>query len=330
MQLPTFFRSHNQVSAVFTIFIVVFLFIGIYIAKSNDTHSNFYTPIDKQTLSDMDSSTYTHTVKPAEIKDCAYADAICFENLLASNDRVQILDYETHFNYVELDTIIDGQRVYIAHPSPIPATAEPMQMIIYSHGSGESLDDLDSDSRFMHKLRMIGPYFASHNIAFITPQLHGDNWGSSAALQDIASIEAFLRELAQYDSDNSVYTARHNLIGYSMGGLAALKYPIYAQEESIIDTSSQDENFQIALLAPTTDLSYWTSDKVGLLQHTRIHIWHGSSDVNVPIPYTYGFVAYMERMHHPIDLTVVDGADHWDLHQKVQEDLLKYFKDTGK
>lgn len=210
-------------------------------------------------------------------------------------------------NFSEFTQIISGQTAYIAVPSNIAETNLP-SIVIYSHGSGDTVVSKLNANAFMSNLSNYGNYFAKNNLIFAASNEHGENWGSSYAVSDMNNLIAWIKE--NYPVSGKVY-----LIGYSMGGLPtmnfALKYP--------------DKVSKVALLAPTIYLENWYKTTVEKIKNIDITIWHGYDDKNLPLSGSQLFANRLKTYGKIIVLNDISGINHISVNTKFVPDIANFF-----
>jgi dipeptidyl aminopeptidase/acylaminoacyl peptidase len=210
-------------------------------------------------------------------------------------------------SYLDFAKEISGQTAYIAVPTNIDKN-NPPSVILQSHGSGiEVISDMNDPD--MLDLQGYGKYFASQNYIFAASNEHGDNWGSTDSVDDMANLRQWIKD--HYPTAEKIY-----LIGHSMGGLPtmhfALQYP--------------DEIAKIALLAPTTRTYEWDQDKVDAIKGIDIQIWHGTADENISIQDSIDFISYMQGLGDTINLVQLPGEDHDDVKTNHKDQILEFFQ----
>lgn len=213
------------------------------------------------------------------------------------------------FTYSEFTRELEGQTAYIAVADNIDEK-NPPSIILFSHGSDSEViaDMADPD---MIDLQEYGKYFTKENYIFAASNEHGANWGSTDSVNDMENLVEWIE--ARYTTTKKVY-----LIGHSMGGLPTMRYALkYADSVS-----------KIALLAPTVRTYEWNATNVATIQNIPIHIWHGTSDVNIGISNSREFVAYMTKLGKDIPLTEISGVDHYYVKTECKDQILSFFNEN--
>lgn len=209
-------------------------------------------------------------------------------------------------HYEEMFKTISGQEAYIAVPTNIDAT-NPPAIVLYSHGSN-TLVTSDTTDPFVKDLQAYGVLFTGSNFIFAASNEHGENWGNTNSIDDMLNLEQWIQ--TKYTTSPKIY-----LIGFSMGGLPTMhfadKYPANITK--------------IALLAPTTRTYEWNSTEVKKIESITIKIWHGTSDVNIPVSSSRNFVKYMKSLGKDITLVELQGKTHFDVDAEYMNDILEFF-----
>lgn len=201
---------------------------------------------------------------------------------------------------------IQGQAAYVAVPS-ILDTQNPPKIVIYHHGSNTRVTaGLDND--FMRNLAAYAGIFTAHNFIFCASNAHGENWGNIESIRDNLNMVNWVRE--NYPTASDIY-----MIGFSMGGLTALRFARY-----------HPENIKkIALLAPRTTLFDWDSQTIQILDHVDLLIWHGDADQNIPVSNSIRFVGHMRNLGKNIPLITLSGKSHFDVETGYSHNILFFF-----
>ncbi len=190
-----------------------------------------------------------------------------------------------------------NDTIFLSHPLTYTNKNKP-KLIFYIHGQDELINThISNNEKFRSKLQDWGKLYANNNYIFIAPNLYGNNWGSQKAL-DLLSNE--IRYYADYFNVSKVY-----LIGYSMGGL--LTYKISAQNPKMFH--------EVTILAGTLPFDILNYDSCKNLNKTKITIFHGTKDINVP--YTASSKLIVDKCHsykfkYP-ELHLLKDIDHWQL-----------------
>ncbi len=209
--------------------------------------------------------------------------------------------------YNEFTTIISGQTAYISVPENIAETNLP-SIVIYSHGSGDTVSKTLGSSIFMKELSDYGSFFASNDFIFAASDEHGENWGSNYALTDINNLISWIS--TNYPNSGKIY-----LIGYSMGGLTAMNYAL----------KYPDNIARIALLAPTVYLNTWYKTNVSKFEKIDITIWHGLNDRNLPVTDSESLVSRFKTYGKNITLNEVENINHISVNTSFVSDIWKFF-----
>lgn len=202
---------------------------------------------------------------------------------------------------------IQDQQAYIAIPLTYDSTDLPT-IVIYSHGSDTTITtSLDSD--FMEQMQDYGEFFTDNNYIFAASAMHGANWGSDAAVEDMLNLANWIQ--ASYPSQEKV-----DLLGFSMGGWPMFKFA-FAHPAMVS---------HIASLAGTTKPSSWTNAQIQTLKPLAIKIWHGDDDVNVPYSLSQKFVSKCEDNGVVVTLRTVEDATHYDVDWEYHQEVLEFFE----
>ncbi|MCA9390229.1 dienelactone hydrolase family protein [candidate division WWE3 bacterium] len=193
-----------------------------------------------------------------------------------------------------LDVItIDEQPVRVYTPSRIE-TDQKVTLIIYSHGSNENVDPALITQTFNETLETYGTYFSEKGAIFIASELYGQNWGNQESREHIKHI------IEYFNSEYSNKTTVH-VYGFSMGGLAALRFARDYPE--MVDS--------VLLLAPTIAMDDWTTENLNRIAQIPITLWHGTSDVNVPFSQSQEFITKFNTTNSTtINFISVQGETH--------------------
>lgn len=221
-----------------------------------------------------------------------------------TEDNSQVL---TEPHYEEMFETISGQLAYIAIPTNID-TNNPPSIVIYSHGSNTLVTEDTTDS-FTQDLQSYGNLFTTKNFIFAASNEHGENWGNADSVDDMYNLLQWIQN--SYPASNNIY-----LIGFSMGGLPTIHF-----------VEQYPENVKkIALLAPTTKSSEWNTSNISILDDIQIQIWHGTSDVNIPISSSRTFITNMKKLGKNITLVELQGKTHFDVDAEYMDDILSFFE----
>lgn len=201
---------------------------------------------------------------------------------------------------------IQGQAAYVAVP-PMIDKQNPPKIVIYHHGSNTRVTaDLEND--FMRNLAAYAGIFTAHNFIFCASNAHGENWGNIESIRDNLNMVNWIRE--NYPTAPDIY-----MIGFSMGGLTALRYVRY-----------HPENIKkIALLAPRTTLFDWDRQTIRKLDHVDLLIWHGDADQNIPVSNSIRFVEHIRNLGKIIPLITLSGKSHFDVESGYRHNILFFF-----
>lgn len=231
------------------------------------------------------------------------------DNSNQTEDKVQETDISagTEPHYEDIFQIIEGQTAYIAVPKDIDNN-NPPSIVIYSHGSNTLVTTDISDS-FIQDLEDYGNLYTTKNYIFAASNEHGENWGNTDSINDMYNLISWIKE--SYPTNNNIY-----LIGFSMGGLPTMRF-----------VQKYSDNIQkVALLAPTTKSSDWNTSNISLLKDIDIKIWHGTSDVNIPISSSRTFISNMSKLGKDISLIELPGKTHFDLDAEYMSNILDFFQ----
>lgn len=221
-------------------------------------------------------------------------------------NEIAIPPKEDPIEIEEIFETIGGQLAFIAIDTKYEEKNN-LPIVIYSHGSTYSVTS-NPDNQLLKDLRLYADAFVKKGYIFAASNQHGDNWGNDLAVEDT-------RKLIEYIQTNFTSSKEIYLIGFSMGGLPTMnfaeKYP-----ENIV---------KIALLAPTSYATRWSSQRVENIKEIPIMIWHGDMDVNVPYSMTTALIARLKAYDKEVILETVDGMGHWDVDTEKIEDVLVFF-----
>lgn len=202
---------------------------------------------------------------------------------------------------------IDGQSVYIAF-NKNAKDEEKFPMVIYSHGSTYTVSE-DKDNPLTKDLDYYAEIFVKEGYIFAASNQHGDNWGEKVAIEDTRKLFEELNN--NYKGNGDVY-----LLGFSMGGLVTMNY-----------AEKYPENIKkIALLAPTSYVKTWSSNRVEKIKEIPIKIWHGNKDVNVPYSMTTNLIKRLSSLGKEVELITVEGAGHFDVDTEYTEAIVEFYK----
>jgi predicted esterase len=196
--------------------------------------------------------------------------------------------------YEELTPVIDGQQAYIVIPSNIK-DSNPTTLIVYNHGSDTTVTTNMNDS-FMQDLKAYGIFFTQYNFIFAASNAHGDDMGNESSMRDIENLIEWVSN--GYPIENKLH-----MIGFSRGSLVTMNF----------STDNPELIEKIALLAPTVRIEEWNVSRAQKLKGIKIKIWHGSDDSIIKLSKSTDFVSLMKSYNIPIELTVLDGKDHYDV-----------------
>lgn len=228
------------------------------------------------------------------------------EQNTSEENEIAIPPKEDPIEVKEIFETIGGQLAFIAIDTKYEEKNN-LPIVIYSHGSTYSVTS-NPDNQLLKDLRLYADAFVKKGYIFAASNQHGDNWGNDLAVEDT-------RKLIEYIQTNFTSSKEIYLIGFSMGGLPTMnfaeKYP-----ENIV---------KIALLAPTSYATRWSSQRVENIKEIPIMIWHGDMDVNVPYSMTTALIARLKAYDKEVILETVDGMGHWDVDTEKIEDVLVFF-----
>jgi len=221
-------------------------------------------------------------------------------------NEIAIPPKEDPIEVKEIFETIGGQLAFIAIDTKYQEKKN-LPIVIYSHGSTYSVTS-NPDNQLLKDLRLYADAFVKKGYIFAASNQHGDNWGNDLAIEDTRKLIEYIQ--TNFTSSNDLF-----LIGFSMGGLPTLnfaqKYP-----ENIV---------KIALLAPTSYATNWSSQKVKNVKEIPIKIWHGDMDVNVPYSMTTALIARFKAHEKEVILETVSGMGHWDVDTEKIGEVLEFF-----
>lgn len=264
----------------------------------------YFLNVGKDTLNTpIPSKESIETDKPKDITK-KESDNKLVDSTLKSYDKKPVSEGGWFF---EDTPVLASQQAYIAVPIQFDRQ-DPPTIVLYSHGSN-TLVTTDFNEIFMKDLRAYGEFFTKHNYIFAASAQHGANWGSQEAIDDNENLTQYIRR-------NYLANEKINLIGFSMGGLPTMNYAL----------SYSSQINKIALLAPTTYPTYWTANRINQIKDIQITLWHGNSDINVPISLSVEFVSIMKQGGIPVEFHKMDGKTHWDLDTELKPEILQFFE----
>jgi predicted esterase len=211
--------------------------------------------------------------------------------------------------YEQLTPIIDGQQAYIVIPSEIK-DSNPTTLIIYNHGSDTTVTT-DMENPFMQDLKAYGVFFTQYNYIFAASNAHGDDMGNESSMRDIENLIEWISK------DYSIEDKLH-MIGFSRGSLVTMNF----------STDNPESIEKIALLAPTVRIEEWNVSRAQKLKGIKINIWHGSNDSIIELSESTKFITLMKSYNIPIELTTLDGKDHYDVDAEYMQDILDFFQSS--
>ncbi len=221
-------------------------------------------------------------------------------------NEIAIPPKEDPIEIEEIFETIGGQLAFIAIDTKYEEKNN-LPIVVYSHGSTYSVTS-NPDNQLLKDLRLYADAFVKKGYIFAASNQHGDNWGNDLAVEDT-------RKLIEYIQTNFTSSKEIYLIGFSMGGLPTMnfaeKYP-----ENIV---------KIALLAPTSYATRWSSQRVENIKEIPIMIWHGDMDVNVPYSMTTALIARLKAYDKEVILETVEGMGHWDVDTEKIGEVLEFF-----
>ena len=208
--------------------------------------------------------------------------------------------------YTEELVEIEGQWAYILSPKPIDPDNLPT-LVIYNHGSITFVEEnLDED--FKKDLIEYGEKLTPHNYIFAVSNARGFDLDTPEAIQDNYNMYEYIKE--KYGIQEKIY-----MIGYSKGGVATLNF---AEEYPNLVT-------QIAMIAPTMRVEEWDEKRAQKLKGVLIQIWHGIDDENISLGKNENFVEQMDKWGVKMNLTILEGRDHFDIEMESIDDVLDFF-----
>ena len=208
--------------------------------------------------------------------------------------------------YTEELVEIEGQWAYILSPKPIDPDNLPT-LVIYNHGSITFVEEnLDED--FKQDLIAYGEKLTPNNYIFAVSNARGFDLDTPEAIQDNYNMYEYIKE--KYGIQEKIY-----MIGYSKGGVATLNF---AEEYPNLVT-------QIAMIAPTMRVEEWDEKRAQKLKGVLIQIWHGIDDENISLGKNENFVEQMDKWGVKMNLTILEGRDHFDIEMESIDDVLDFF-----
>ncbi|MCA9374857.1 alpha/beta fold hydrolase [Candidatus Dojkabacteria bacterium] len=262
-----------------------------------------YEKATSKTLVENSSDTNIKVTTAKTLSEKPEADEKVNSTTLKKYDKVTAIPGSLFF---EDTPTLGSQQTYIAVPIEYDIQTPPT-VILYSHGSNTHVTT-DFNESFMKDLREYAEFFTKENYIFAASEQHGQNWGSQEAIDDTENLR-------QYISKNYTSKEKINLIGFSMGGLPTMNYAL----------DHHDKVNRIALLAPTTYPTYWTTDRASKFKSISISLWHGNSDANVPISSSIEFIDIMKQGGISVVFHELNGKTHWDLDTEMKPEILKFF-----
>lgn len=214
---------------------------------------------------------------------------------------------KTDAKYFEKTIEIQGQYAYIAYPITILKDTPP-RLIIYSHGSNTTVSN-DKSNLFMNDLKMYGEYFTKRGFAFAASNMQGPNLDSTQSVVDMYNLKTWIQK--RYLIKDKV-----DLIGFSRGGYSTFNY-MFKYPKGVNST---------ALLAPTS--KDYTQAQLTSIKRIPIQIWHGTSDVNVPLSLSTSLESRYNGFElKNLELTILNGKSHFDIDTELRKEILNFFNE---
>lgn len=273
----------------FLVFLAIPFVLGIILFPKLFPFKPVVTEIEpKQQIESSDTS--------EEINENDIEEYITYDEAPADNTNT----------YFEKVAKVNGEYLYIAFPLKIQKD-KPPRLIVYSHGSN-TIVSKDFADQFMKDLQGYGKYFVKENYAFVASNMHGANWGSDQAVQDILNATNYIKD--RYLVDEKI-----DLIGFSMGGLPTFNY-MFKYPKTVNCTF---------LLAPTS--REYSKENMKAIKNIPIKILHGDKDVNVPLYLSTSLLSRNNSFGYDnISLKIVNGVGHFDIDTEKKSTILKFFK----
>lgn len=212
----------------------------------------------------------------------------------------------THF--VEVYPKLSGEQGYVALPKEVDGEKLPI-LIMYYHGSTQRVTTNFND-QVMKNIRAYGAYFTERNMIFMASNQHGDNYGSKTAVEDSRALISWVEK--KYKTSGVL-----ELLGFSMGGMPALKHVILYPKEVT----------RIALLAPAQQVKTYTKQQIQYFRTVNLKVWHGTADVNVPYWVTEELKTYFDKYDTPIRIVTLKGITHWGVDTEYMKDIYEWFQE---
>ena len=270
------------------IFVVIFVVVIIF--ALNNIHGN-------TTETPTPTPTVVTTTVPVTLTPTVTEEVISYPNEKSPAG---------YTNFFEKMPVISGEQAYVAYPKTTYKNHEP-DVIIYYHGSTQRITTNFKDE-VMKNMRKYGAYMTDKNMVFLASNQHGDNWGSKTSVEDSRSLIAWVRK--NYPTSANVY-----VLGFSMGGMPAMKHVILYPNEVK----------KIALLAPANQVENYTTAQIKLFAKVPLKIWHGTADVNVPYSATKELVDDFTKQHVSVEVVALKGKVHWDVDTEYMADVYQYY-----
>ena len=309
---------------VVTIFVSLLIFGAYEVSIYRNSHRRIYHPV--QIVEDTHASAVRSTDAPEDFVESLPYDLryyVAQDDVFRNADDSAVKEVRESLEYFEVLGDIDGQNFYVAYPKFVQSGGHGVSINIFCHGSGQTVGNT-FDDEYVEALRKYGKYFADRGAVFVASNMHGDNYGSDEGMSDMYKLESWVRSKSL--PSGFKYSDVTGVIGFSMGGLPALKYPLYIHEQKQKDSERRDtaKDFKMALLAPVINRTFWTQGRVEIIKPYGVAIWHGDRDVNVGLSDTKSAVQVFGRYGKDIDLHVVSGATHWDVDDELIPEVFQF------
>lgn len=185
---------------------------------------------------------------------------------------------------------VNDQLVYIAIPLNINLHKKP-EIVAYYHGSTRPIVN-DFSTEWMPQVRSLAATAVSYNKIFVASNQHGDNFGNPIAVDDTLAAINWVQQ------NFPVATPQYSLVGFSMGGLGALRHAI----------TYPTQVRKMALIAPANHLERYSEPEKESLATVATVIWHSTDDENIS-------VYYSEQLHDAI----TESGGSWGLMLLTQD-----------
>lgn len=209
------------------------------------------------------------------------------------------------------------------------------KLVIYCHGAGKNAEAI-YDASVADAISTL----VANGYMIASGQNYGNNWGSTPATNHVRQIRDYL-----YDNFNTYF--KTILMCSSMGGLTStlfaarfkayvaglvLIFPVlnldwvYHALYSTVDYSAEINTAYgcTAINYPYKTLGHSPHDRILEFLDLPISIWHGDSDVNIPIKHSQDFVTNIVANGGSATLTTVVGGTHSDPDVSPPADVLSF------